>query len=158
MRSNSGLSPRSNRTFEFNASIYYLAREIGYLFRGYNEIAVIGKITPLLVIVFVLIMTFFKKNKTTTELITGMLLVLSFYYFTATTVHPWYIATLLILSIVTNYKFPLIWSFVIILSYLAYTNANNTENLWLIGIEYLIVYSFLLWEILKNKKTMKMVS
>ncbi len=146
------------KTFEFNASLYYLAREIGYLFRGYNEIAVIGKITPLLVIVFVIIMTFFKKNKTTTELITGMLFVLSFYYFTATTVHPWYIATLLILSIFTNYKFPLIWSFVIVLSYLAYTNANNTENLWLISIEYLIVYSVFIWEILKNKKAMKMVS
>ena len=69
------------KTFEFNASLYYLAREIGYLFRGYNEIAVIGKIIPLLVFVFVIIMTFFRKNKTTTELITGMLLVLSFYYF-----------------------------------------------------------------------------
>lgn len=146
------------KTFEFNASIYYIAREIGYLFRGYNEIAVIGKIIPLLVIVFVLIITFFKKNKTTTELITSMLLVLSFYYFTATTVHPWYVATLLILSIFTNYKFPLIWSFAIILSYLAYTNTDNTENLWIIGLEYLIVYSVLLWEILKNKKAMKMVS
>jgi len=143
------------KTFEFNASLYYLAREIGYLFRGYNEIAVIGKITPLLVIVFVIIVTFFKKNKTTAELITGMLLVLSFYYFTATTVHPWYIATLLILSIFTNYKFPLIWSFVIILSYLAYTNANNTENLWLIGIEYLIVYSALIWEVFYKKSHQK---
>lgn len=143
------------KTFEFNASLYYLAREIGYLFRGYNEIAVIGKITPLLVIVFVIIVTFLKKNKTTAELITGMLLVLSFYYFTATTVHPWYIATLLILSIFTNYKFPLIWSFVIILSYLAYTNANNTENLWLIGIEYLIVYSALIWEVYYKKSHQK---
>lgn len=144
--------------FEFNASLYYIAREIGYLFRGYNEIAIIGKILPALVILFVLTITFFKKNKTTIDLITSMLLVLSFYYFTATTVHPWYIASLLFLSIFTNYKFPLIWSFAIVLSYLAYTNANNTENLWLIGIEYLIVYSVLLWEILKNKKAMKVVS
>jgi len=87
-----------------------------------------------------------------------MLFAVSFYYFTATTVHPWYIATLLILSIFTNYKFPLIWSFAIVLSYLAYTNANNTENLWLISIEYLIVYGFFVWEILINKKAMKMVS
>ena len=146
------------KTFEFNASLYYIAREIGYLFRGYNEIAAIGKIIPAVVILFVLIITFFKKNKTTIDLITSMLFAVSFYYFTATTVHPWYIATLLILSIFTNYKFPLIWSFAIVLSYLAYTNANNTENLLLISIEYLIVYGFFVWEILKNKKAMKMVS
>ena len=135
------------QNFEFNASLYYIAREIGYLFRGYNEIAVIGKIIPVLVILFVLIVTFFRKNKSTIELITAMLIVLSFYYFTATTVHPWYIATLLILSVFTKYKFPLVWSFVIILSYLAYANNDHTENLWIIGLEYVIVYSVFVWEV-----------
>lgn len=145
------------QNFEFNASLYYIAREIGYMFRGYNEIAVIGKIIPVVVILFVLILTFFRKNKSTIELITAMLLVLSFYYFTSTTVHPWYVATLLILSVFTKYKFPLVWSFVIILSYLAYANSNNTENLWVIALEYVIVYSVFIWEIflkrdIKTKK------
>ncbi|WOD44505.1 mannosyltransferase [Hwangdonia lutea] len=142
--------------FEFNASLYYIARAIGYTFRGYNEIAVIGKITPIIVILLVLIFTFFRKNKTTIQLITAMLLVLSFYYFTATTVHPWYIATLLILSVFTKFKFPLVWSFVIILSYLAYLNvdkSDKSENLWIIALEYIIVYSVFIWEVfLKEKK------
>lgn len=140
--------------FEFNASIYYIIREIGYTFRGYNEIAIIGKIIPILVILFVIIMTFFRKNKTTVQLITAMLLTLSFYYFTATTVHPWYIATLLILSVFTKYKFPLVWSFVIILSYLAYLNldtANKSENLWIIALEYMVVFGFLIRELLMKK-------
>ncbi|OYX23972.1 MAG: hypothetical protein B7Z06_09505 [Flavobacteriales bacterium 32-35-8] len=84
-----------------------------------------------------------------------MLLILSFYYFTATTVHPWYVATLLILSIFTTYKFPLVWSFVIMLSYLAYSNANETENLWIIALEYIIVYSVFIWEVLIKKATIK---
>ncbi|MDO7170841.1 mannosyltransferase [Mariniflexile sp. AS56] len=138
--------------FEFNASLYYIARGIGYSFRGYNEIATIGKITPLLVVLFVLAMAFLRKNKTTVQIITSMLLALSFYYFTATTVHPWYVATLLILSVFTNYKFPLVWSFAIILSYLAYMNTNNTENLWIIGLEYAIVYSVFIWEVFLQKK------
>ncbi len=141
--------------FEFNASLYYIAREIGYMFRGYNEIALIGQITPVVVILFVLILAFFRQNRTTVQLITSMLFVLSFYYFTATTVHPWYIATLLMLSIFTKYKFPLVWSFVIILSYLAYTNPNETENLWVIAFEYGIVYSMFIWEVFIKKATIK---
>ncbi|WP_308990949.1 mannosyltransferase [Mariniflexile litorale] len=144
--------------FEFNASLYYIAREIGYQFRGYNEIGTIGKIIPVVVVLFVLGMAFFRKNKTTVQLITSMLLALSFYYFTATTVHPWYVATLLILSIFTNYKFPLVWSFAMTLSYLAYINTNNTENLWIIGLEYAIVYSVFIWEVFINKKATKQIS
>jgi hypothetical protein len=139
--------------FEFNASLYYIAREIGYLFTGYNEIGVIGKITPILIVLFVLFMAFFKKNKTTSELMTNMLFVLSFYYFTSTTVHPWYIATLLFISIFTKYKFPLAWSFAAVLSYWAYANPNNTENLWVITLEYVLVYSVFFWEIFIKKAT-----
>lgn len=141
--------------FEFNASLYYIAREIGYVFRGYNEISIIGKVIPIMVFLFVLIVAFFRKNKTMVELITSMLLVLTFYYLTATTVHPWYIAVLLVLSIFTNYIFPLVWSFVIILSYLAYGNLNETENLWIIALEYTIVYSVFIWEVFIKKATIK---
>ena len=141
------------RNFEFNASFYYIAREIGYLFRGYNEIAVIGKIMPILTILFLLGITFFRKNKSIKELITVMLFGLSFYYFTTTTMHPWYVATLVILSVFTKYRFPIIWSLVIILSYQAYANSPWTENLWFVGIEYAIVYGFLIWELsTKSKK------
>lgn len=146
------------QNFEFNASMYYIAREIGYSFRGYNEIAVIGKAIPLIVIAFILLVTFLRNNKILTQIITAMLLVLSFYYFTSTTIHPWYIATLLILSIFTKYRFPLVWSFVIILSYLAYLNvdkADKTENLWIIALEYLVVYGVFFWEVYFKKPTLK---
>lgn len=138
------------QNFEFNASSYYIAREIGYAITGYNEIAIIGTITAIIVFLFVVALAFIRKNSSMTQLITTMLIALSFYYFTATTVHPWYIATLLILSIFTKYKFPLVWSFVIILSYLAYLqigNANKSENLWIIALEYIIVYGFFMYEL-----------
>jgi hypothetical protein len=142
------------QNFEFNASLYYIARAVGYSFRGFNEIAIIGKATAVIVLAFVLIITFFRRNKSFTELITAMLLVLSFYFFTATTVHPWYIATLLILSVFTKYKFPLVWSFVAILSYLAYVNLNSadkSENLFVIALEYSVVYGMFLWEVFIKK-------
>jgi len=140
------------QNFEFNGSLYYIAREIGYSFRGYNEIGVIGKIIPVLVILFVLLITFFRNNKALPQLISAMLLVLAFYFFVSTTVHPWYIATLLILSVFTKYKFPLVWSLMIVLSYLAYAKNDNTENLWIIGLEYATVYGVLIWDVFLNGK------
>ena len=137
--------------FEFNASFYYIAREIGYKLTGYNQIAIIGKFIPLLTILAVLILTFFRKNTTTKQLIVSMLFALSIYYFISTTVHPWYLATLLIISVYTNYKFPLVWSFMIIFSYLAYGNTQNTENLWFTGLQYAVVYSVLIWEVVIKK-------
>lgn len=136
--------------FEFNASFYYFFREVGYLFRGWNEIAIIGKITPFLTIIFLIIITFFRKNKTEIQLITALLFGLCFYYFIATTVHPWYLATPIILSVFTKYKFPIIWSLVVILSYQAYSNSPWEENLWFVFLEYLIVFSFLIYEIKKS--------
>ncbi|MDT7830826.1 mannosyltransferase [Flavobacteriaceae bacterium S356] len=142
------------RNFEFNASIYFIAREIGYLFRGWNEIAIIGKIMPILTITFLTIITFFRKNKTPQQLITALLFGLSFYYFTTTTMHPWYLATLLLLSVFTKYRFPLVWSVVMILSYQAYANEPWKENLWFVGLEYVIVYGFLIVELLKKRRSM----
>src|SRR5690606_9225568 len=109
------------------------------------------------IFIFVLILAFFRKNKTTEQLMISMLLALSFYFFTATTVHPWYIATLLLLSAFTNYKFPLVWTFMIVMSYLAYANTNHTENLWIIGLEYVVVYSVFVWEVFL-KKPIKILS
>ena len=137
--------------FEFNASIYYIARAIGYWFRGYNEIAVIGKILPVITILFILYLSFLKKNTSLQKLITAMLFSFTIYLFLSTTVHPWYIATILMLSIFTNYKFPLVWSFIIIISYLAYANADNTENLWVIALEYLVVFGVFIWETILQK-------
>jgi hypothetical protein len=142
------------QNFEFNASLYYVARAIGYSFRGYNEIAIIGKVTPIIVILVTLAITFFRKNTPFIPLITAMLLVLSFYFFTSTTVHPWYVATLVILSVFTKYRYPLVWSFVIILSYLAYVNLNKadkSENLWVIALEYIFVYVAFILDIRKKK-------
>ena len=142
------------RNFEFNASFYYIAREIGFLFRGYNEIAIIGKTIPILTILFVFSISFFRKNRTVQQLIEAMLFGLSFYYFVSTTIHPWYLATLIILSVFTKYRFSIIWSLVIIFSYSAYIKETYQENLWFVALEYFFVYGYIIWAFYKanNKK------
>lgn len=138
------------QNFEFNASIYYVLRAIGYCISGYNEIAFIGKLLAIITFGFVIIISLWRKNKTTKQLITNMLMVLTFYLFTTTTVHPWYISSLVLLCVFTPFRYPLAWSFMVILSYFTYLTVNHSENLWLIGLEYLVVYSLCIVELYKN--------
>src|SRR5690606_4816398 len=126
--------------FEFNASIYYLLREIGFWYSGYNQIAVIGKLLPILVIIYVLYLAVFTQQKSHITFIKTMLFAFTAYLLLSTTVHPWYLTTLLFLSVFTNYKFPLVWTYVIILSYIAYASPTTSENLWLISLEYTVVF------------------
>ena len=140
------------QNFEFNASIYYIIRWLGFKVVGWNIIATVGKILPLFVILFILFLTFFRKNKTTPQLITAMLFGISIYFLLSTTVHPWYIATPLLLSIFTKYKFPIVWSLVVMLSYSAYGIEGFSENLVLVSLEYFIVIGFFIWESFKLRK------
>ncbi len=136
--------------FEFNASIYYIAREIGYGFRGFNEIAIIGSNIPVLVVAFIGILAIIRNNLSLRKLLSAILLALSFYLFTSTTVHPWYIVTLLAISVYTNYRFPLVWSYVIVLSYYAYREESFQENLLVIVLEYAVVYGLFFYEVIRS--------
>jgi hypothetical protein len=138
--------------FEFNASIYYLIREIGYQIKGYNVIQTVGKITPILTVLIVLCFAFFRNNKNISGLITNALLFLSLYFFISTTVHPWYVISIILLSIFTNYKYPILWSFCVVFSYYAYSLEPFKENLVLILFSYAFVYLYFFYELYHNYK------
>ena len=137
--------------FEFNASIYNLVKKIAIQFEAkpWELIKSYGKITPYITIVIVLLVSFFRKNQKLSVLLGSMLIILSSYYFLSTTVHPWYIIFLILITIYTDMRFPLFWSAMVILSYAGYSNAENTENLALLFIEYFIVFGFLAYEFLR---------
>ncbi|MBT0606763.1 mannosyltransferase [Aequorivita echinoideorum] len=134
------------QNFEFNASIYYLIRWIGFQIVGWNIIEIVGKILPVIVFLFVLGLSVFRKNREPKQLLTAMLFVISFYFLFSTTVHPWYLATPLLLSVFTKYKFPIVWSFAVVFSYSAYGENGFQENLWFVAMEYCMVIGFAIWE------------
>ena len=138
--------------FEFNGSLYYIIREIGYEIKGYNIIRKLGEVTPFIVVAIVAAFSFFRSNKTAVSVINGMLLTLTCYFFISTTVHPWYIVTLVSLSIYTNFTYPLFWSCLIVLSYATYGNPDFKENFYLIGLQYGFVYGIFLYELSTKKK------
>ncbi|WP_046756274.1 mannosyltransferase [Kordia jejudonensis] len=146
------------QNFEFNASIYYIVRWIGYQMVGWNMIATIGKIIPIIVLLFVIGISLFRNNTSFQKTITAFLFGLSFYFFTTTTMHPWYLATLLVLSVFTNYRFTVVWSFMIIFSYTAYRNEGYAENLAFVAFEYVVVYGFIVYEIWNQTKKKPLLS
>lgn len=139
--------------FEFNASVYNVVKSLGTQLdlKPWELIKTYGKIIPIIVITWVGLLTYFRKNQEPKVLLTSMLLILTVYLFLSTTVHPWYIISLVLLCLFSEFRFPLVWSAAIILSYSAYANPAFKETmLWLI-IEYLAVIGFLVYELFKRQ-------
>ena len=141
--------------FEFNAGLWNGIKHIGIHLdvKPWELIKTYGKITPVLTIILVLLFTFLRKNQKLSVLITSMLGILTLYFFMTATVHPWYIIFLVLLTIFSKYRYAIVWSAAIVLSYYAYSLADFKENLWLLALEYITVYAFLIYELIayRNK-------
>ncbi len=142
---------------EFNASIYFVIRQIGYWIKGYNIIHIAGPGLGVLTFLLIVVLSFTRYARRT-DIAEIWMWVLMIYLAMTTTLHPWYITTLLALSIFTVYRFPVVWSLLIFTTYEGYTATGYSENYWLIGLEYLVVYGIMIWEIihitkLKNRTT-----
>jgi alpha-1,6-mannosyltransferase len=132
--------------FEFNASIYFLVREIGFWITGYNQIAEIGPALALATLCLILLFNFwaYKRNW---SLPFTLLAIHTLYLMMATTVHPWYVVSLICLSCLTQSRFAIVWSFLIFLTYLGYTNTGFELPAIVIWVEYVVVFSLVIIEI-----------
>ena len=147
------------QNFEFNASIYYLIRWVGFQITGYNVIKIVGYILPVLVLGTILIQSLKGKKENITQLFASMTSVLTVYYLVASIVHPWYVINLVVLSVFTKRYYLLVWSVTIFLSYFAYSNYIQENGLtkhtssWyfaLVAVEYMLVALAFILE--KNNK------
>ena len=140
------------QSFEFNASIYYLVRWVGYQVEGYNVIQQAG---PLLAAISTAIMIGFSwrfKNVKLENLPFMYIGLLTIYYLLSTTVHPWYITSLLAFVPMAGMLYPMAWSALVPLTYATYLTAAYTENLWLVGLEYIVVFSVIAYELFVKRK------
>lgn len=133
--------------FEFNASVYYLVRAAGYQFLGFNIIAVAGvglSVVTLTGVVWV------ARRWGRVAPVYALLLTVTGYFLLATTVHPWYITSLVAVGMFVPFRYPLVWSGMVWLSYATYQTSPYYENLWLTGLEYAVVLGFMVPPILNN--------
>lgn len=139
-------------SFEFNASIYYLVRYFGFIWKGYNIIHIAGiSLAILSGISIVLLAIRYGKGKLTFVQV-GMWSFIIFYLL-STTIHPWYVINVLIFSILAGMPYAVtLWSFLAFFSYAAYATTPFEENLVLVTIEYTLFLSCLLFEYLYNRR------
>lgn len=139
--------------FEFNAGIFNAVKEIAVQcgVQSWRVIKVYGRFIPVIIIVMVSIFSVINKKKSLNALMLSMFWVLTVYYLLSSTVHPWYIIFVVFLSLYTDYKFPLVWSCLVFLSYAAYGNSGFEENYILLLIEYFVLFAIMVYEIFIKK-------
>jgi len=137
--------------FEFNGSLYYAIRWIGFQVKGYNIIGTLGPMLAITAFLGILLITLLERPPIWQTLFRSMLFAVCCYLFSSATVHPWYVAMPVVFCVFTRFRFPILWSGLIFLTYINYSYGEYSENLWMVGIEYILVFSYLIYEFLGPK-------
>lgn len=141
--------------FEFNASIYYLLRWIGFQIKGYNLIATLGPRLALGTFIGIILLFVRERPVDWKTLPLKMLWAICLYLLLTTTVHPWYTSLPIVLCLFTRFRFPILWSGLIYFTYINYSYPVYQENLLVVAVEYLLVMIFFLWELSQGHKAAK---
>lgn len=137
--------------FEFNGSIYQLLKEAGWKILNYNPIAYTSKILLIVTLIGFLITYLKSKN-----IIEGIFWVMFTYTICGAIVHPWYILILVAFTPFLKYRFALVWSVLICMSYYTYRVIPYDENLYLVLIEYVLLGCFMVYELVFKPAERKM--
>lgn len=133
--------------FEFNASVYYLFRWIGLRLSGFNLIQFTGPVLAFITLAGILYMAKRAQLDKSIHIFRYWTWSFTLYLLLATTVHPWYLSLLIVFAVFTGFRFPLIWSFLIILTYINYYLPEYRENLIVVSLEYILVGILMLLEL-----------
>ena len=134
--------------FEFNASLYYIVREIGYYRKGYNIIQTAGSQLAITAFLLIMLYTVLERKQRIMDSFGWVWLI---YLLFALTVHPWYVLPLLALTVLTPYRYAMVWTYFIFLTYAGYTINGFQENLWLVSLEYSVVIVWLGYELYQRR-------
>lgn len=135
------------RRFEFNGSIYYAGRWLGYQLEGQNMIKKIGPVLALCTLLSILLMALLEKKKGWLSLFEKMLFAITIYLAFTTTVHPWYVSLPIVTCLFTRFRYPIVWSALILMTYINYSYPEYYENLLVVGLEYSLLGAYMIYEL-----------
>ncbi|MFZ9029052.1 MAG: glycosyltransferase family 87 protein [Crocinitomicaceae bacterium] len=124
--------------FEFNSFIPHYLQEFVQLFTGFDPIRYTAPILSALTIVVLLYLGFYRKKKSLPHLIRDLSIGFLIYFLLNSTVHPWYLITLIFFLPFVQRRTIILWSLVGFLSYGFYSLDPTTARI-LINVEYLII-------------------
>ncbi len=160
------------RQFQFNGSVYNLMRGLGFLLKGFDPGETLGPLLGLVTVLGVLMLAYPTPGPSPTgswgalppvsvevpgakaPLPVGegpgsldpLLFALFLQLTHSATVHPWYVTVLLALGLGTRWRFPVVWTGLVALSYSHYAGGLFRENYWLIALEYALLWVYFLRE------------
>jgi len=132
--------------FEFNASFYYLFKWMHWeVFEGALYV-----LKGLFLVVFFLIW-YLRRGTTLFTFLESVLFIFIAYLFSTQSIHPWYIGIPLFLSVFSTYRFPLVWTFLSIFTYVTYQTEAMQQQMWVVFIEYVLLFAVMAWELSKKR-------
>ncbi len=139
--------------FEFNASLYYLFRAIGYELEGYNTIWYLTKAGMGITLLGSLWISWKRSSVSLFEIPSVWAQLYLLYFLLQPVVHPWYLLPGLGLSILSRQWTFLLWSFGAIFSYQAYSQNPVQEQTLFLGLEYGLVLLGLYLDYFRKQRT-----
>ncbi|MCM0041164.1 MAG: DUF2029 domain-containing protein [Algoriphagus sp.] len=139
--------------FEFNASLYYLFRAVGYELAGFNTIWYLTKIGMVITLLGAVWISWKRSNASLFEIPGVWVKLYLIYFLLQSVVHPWYLLPGLGLSILSRQWTFLLWSFGAIFSYQAYSQNPVQEQALFLGLEYGLVLLGLYMDYFRKKRT-----
>jgi hypothetical protein len=140
------------RQFQFNASVYYLVREVGFWHIGWDIgeqsgpwLGAVTALGVLILAVWVQPLASVRKHGLRVE--NALLFASMLYLSLSATVQPWYAIVPLVLCLYTPWRFPVLWSGLVALSYSHYDGGDRQEHFEFIALEYTILWAFFIGEI-----------
>lgn len=130
------------QNFEFNASLYYMFKWVGNAIYGYTPAHLIAAFSNLLFLGGGALLFFSKR-----DFFSAAFLLATIYLLLQRAVHPWYICTLVLLSTFVPWRYGILWSGLVMLSYSHYHQNIYHENSVLLFVEYVVLFGFMLREL-----------
>ncbi|HUR30527.1 MAG TPA: hypothetical protein VMZ69_03790 [Saprospiraceae bacterium] len=134
------------QSFEFNASFYYIIQNIYSAWKGYENITIVGPMMGAFAFMLIAATWIYYLRKKEMHWSTAMVIALTIYFLLTTTLHPWYLGTLLALSIISGHRFPIIWTYLVFLSYSHYSDGGFSEKYGFITLEYFLLFAWMIFE------------
>jgi len=141
------------QVFEFNSFILHYYIQYGIAETGWNLTKTYGPQLSRIAIGLIMTLALYGQINDWEKLFRRMTIAFFLYLLFSSTLHPWYVLTMLALSIFTNYTFPLLWSFLIFFSYVFYNYNDSSafEVRTIVNIEYIVLIGLFIYEMIKRK-------